>query len=44
MEGASVLPDTALDGFPFSVGQASYGASVQVRRLDAGAENSEHRS
>lgn len=37
MDGASVLPDTALDGFPFSVGQASYGASVQVRRLDADA-------
>lgn len=31
MDGAAVLPDTALDCFPFSVGQASFAAMVQVR-------------
>lgn len=31
MDGAAVLPDTALDAFPFSVGQASFAALVQVR-------------
>lgn len=30
MDGASVLPDTALDAFQFSVGQAGYGATVSV--------------
>lgn len=28
---ASVLPEAALDAFPFSVGQASYGARVEVK-------------
>ena len=30
MDGTAVLPDTALDGFPFAVGQADFGAQVQV--------------
>jgi len=30
-DGASVLPETALSGFPFSVGQNNFGARVQVR-------------
>jgi anaerobic selenocysteine-containing dehydrogenase len=29
-DGASVLPDSALDGFAFSVGQTGFGAQVQV--------------
>ncbi len=29
-DGAAVLPRTALDGFPFSVGQSNYGARVTV--------------
>ncbi|TNF59024.1 MAG: hypothetical protein EP307_11195 [Rhodobacteraceae bacterium] len=33
-DGASVLPDTALDGFSFSVGQAGFGARVEVTRAD----------
>ncbi|WP_112322116.1 molybdopterin-containing oxidoreductase family protein [Oceanibium sediminis] len=31
-DGGAVLPETALDTFPFSVGQANYGAEVEVRR------------
>ncbi|MEN8741822.1 MAG: molybdopterin-dependent oxidoreductase [Phaeobacter gallaeciensis] len=30
-DGTSVLPDSALDAFPFSVGQNNYGARVEVR-------------
>ncbi len=30
-DGASVLPETALSTFPFSVGQNNYGAHVEVR-------------
>lgn len=30
-DGASVLPETALAAFPFSVGQNNYGARVEVR-------------
>ena len=30
-DGTSVLPETALDAFPFSVGQNNYGARVEVR-------------
>jgi len=31
-DGTSVLPTTALSEFPFSVGQNSYGAHVEIRR------------
>lgn len=31
--GASVLPGTALTAFPFAVGQSSFGARVEVRRI-----------
>ncbi|MEM8840812.1 MAG: molybdopterin-dependent oxidoreductase [Pseudomonadota bacterium] len=31
--GKAVLPDTALDAFPFSVGQSSFGARVEVAAL-----------
>ncbi len=30
-DGTSVLPEAALDAFPFSVGQNNYGARVEVR-------------
>ncbi|MEM7268819.1 MAG: molybdopterin-dependent oxidoreductase [Pseudomonadota bacterium] len=33
MNGASVLPEAALETFPFSVGQAHYGAGVEVSAL-----------
>lgn len=36
-DGASVLPDTALGAFGFSVGQADFGARVQVRRVQGGS-------
>ncbi|WGH78857.1 molybdopterin-containing oxidoreductase family protein [Jannaschia ovalis] len=32
-DGAAVLPDTALDAFPFSVGQSRFGARVRLRAL-----------
>lgn len=35
-DGSSVLPDTALSAFPFSVGQNTYGARVEVRPLHDG--------
>ena len=31
-DGSAVLPDTALTGFPFSVGQSGFGAVVQVTK------------
>ncbi|MEM7544561.1 MAG: molybdopterin-dependent oxidoreductase [Pseudomonadota bacterium] len=31
-DGAAVLPEAALDAFPFSVGQSNYGAWVEVAR------------
>ncbi len=33
-DGAAVLPDTALDAFPFSVGQGGFGARVTIRPLN----------
>jgi hypothetical protein len=35
-DGSAVLPQTALDGFAFSVGQSNFGALVQVTRTDHG--------
>jgi anaerobic selenocysteine-containing dehydrogenase len=32
-ESTSVLPETALDAFPFSVGQTRFGARVEIRPL-----------
>ncbi|WP_425093210.1 molybdopterin-containing oxidoreductase family protein [Tropicimonas sp. S265A] len=34
-DGESVLPETALSEFPFSVGQNNYGARVEVRPISA---------
>lgn len=34
-DGTSVLPDTALSEFPFSVGQNNYGARVEIRSARA---------
>ncbi|MEL6643782.1 MAG: molybdopterin-dependent oxidoreductase [Pseudomonadota bacterium] len=34
-DGSSVLPETALSAFPFSVGQNNYGAEVEVRGVSA---------
>lgn len=35
-DGRAVLPDTALEGFPFAVGQSHFGAVVEVSRDMAG--------
>lgn len=35
-DGSSVLPETALFAFPFSVGQNDYGARVEIRAAQAG--------
>jgi anaerobic selenocysteine-containing dehydrogenase len=34
-DGASVLPAAALSAFPFSVGQSSFGARVEIRSTRA---------
>lgn len=34
-DGSAVLPETALNGFSFSVGQSNFGARVEVVRVDS---------
>lgn len=36
-DGSPVLPEAALDTFPFSVGQAEFGARVQVAKTSQGS-------